>query len=621
MSAKEEQPRGTLRRDFLCLGAGLVVGGAAAYMFTPKPEPTTFSGRDLTLTTNGSFVKPASYIIFKDGSTIKAVNGTTGAIDYSGTDAATVINNAIAALTSGGVVFIKAGNYVLTTSILIGLPNITLAGEGVDTVISCTANSSFNLVVAGNGVPAINTTIKNLKIDATNQVKADALYGIVINSTSNNSKVLGCEVMETGHGAVYILAPDCTVADNYIHDTFGDNIILQSTGQVVSRNICDTTGLHNNISLVSVTNSIIANNICRNSANYGIALENLGTGPCTGIVVADNMIYSCHMSGIRVYPQWAGVDSADYCTLEGNVIASPVTGGGTTYAGIDLHSGAHIQIVGNHIYNSGYYGILVILGNNVLIGSNRVVSSANAGITIASAAANSHISVCSNSVNTSIAGSGIIFAGSGSTYIKVVQNEVTNPHAYGIDIQGVTYLTVNDNIVSGTAGILIESSSTKGVCNCNVIYGSGSGGTGIHLYNAVTYMEVGDNYVENFGYGIREENNSSDYNMIYQNNVTNNNTYKISVAGTHTVIKDNLGYNPQAIASVSVGTSPYAYHNTDHYPEDVIVSGGTVSDISWSRDGSAYYATGVTAGKFRLEPSEYLKVTYSVAPTMTKCPL
>jgi len=44
---------------------------------------------------------PVSYIIFQESGTIYAQNGLTGDIDYSGTDAVTVIQSAIDALTSG----------------------------------------------------------------------------------------------------------------------------------------------------------------------------------------------------------------------------------------------------------------------------------------------------------------------------------------------------------------------------------------------------------------------------------------------------------------------------------------------------------------------------------------
>jgi len=63
----------------------------------------------------------ASYIIFIDGSTYYAKNGTTGQIDYSGTNFTTITQSVIDALgTDGGKVFIKQG--ILSPSILKPVP-------------------------------------------------------------------------------------------------------------------------------------------------------------------------------------------------------------------------------------------------------------------------------------------------------------------------------------------------------------------------------------------------------------------------------------------------------------------------------------------------------------------
>ena len=69
--------------------------------------------------------------------------------------------------------------------------------------------------------------------------------------------------------------------------------------------------------------------------------------------------------------------------------------------------------------------------------------------------------------------------------------------------------------------------------------------------------------------------------------------------------------------SITPGASPYTYQNTRSYDEDVVVEGGTVSEIAVSRDGSTFYVLQATTGaKVHLCPDDYLKVTYTVAPTM-----
>lgn len=69
-------------------------------------------------------------------------------------------------------------------------------------------------------------------------------------------------------------------------------------------------------------------------------------------------------------------------------------------------------------------------------------------------------------------------------------------------------------------------------------------------------------------------------------------------------------------SNIVIGASPFTYQNTANLPVDVLVSGGTVSAIAFSRDNVTYYTVGTT-GQFHLEPGDYLKITYTVAPTMT----
>jgi len=104
-----ENRREWLKRVPVSLAASLALGG-----ITPLTESAQ-AIEDPTLGTE----QEASYVIFidsADGNKIKAKNGRTGNIDYSGTDAATVMQNAISALNAtGGVVFIKEGAYDVAT--------------------------------------------------------------------------------------------------------------------------------------------------------------------------------------------------------------------------------------------------------------------------------------------------------------------------------------------------------------------------------------------------------------------------------------------------------------------------------------------------------------------------
>lgn len=104
-----------------------VVTATAGVLSAETPLTTGKGGSGLA---HGSWlVKGASYVIFIDGSTIKAVNGRTGAVDYSGTDAATVIQAAIDALSNGGLIFIKRGVYLIATGLVVSTFGIIIEGE------------------------------------------------------------------------------------------------------------------------------------------------------------------------------------------------------------------------------------------------------------------------------------------------------------------------------------------------------------------------------------------------------------------------------------------------------------------------------------------------------------
>ena len=87
--------------------------------------------------------------------------------------------------------------------------------------------------------------------------------------------------------------------------------------------------------------------------------------------------------------------------------------------------------------------------------------------------------------------------------------------------------------------------------------------------------------------------------------------------GTRTRYRDvrndvsNLVYNvPYNQTVLTVGASPYTYTNTAGNDEEVIVSGGIVTDITLSR--FAGYPTGLPGGQFRLTSGDSIIVTYTL---------
>ena len=97
-------------------------------------------------------------------------------------------------------------------------------------------------------------------------------------------------------------------------------------------------------------------------------------------------------------------------------------------------------------------------------------------------------------------------------------------------------------------------------------------------------------------------------------------------------LRTEIGVGPPTIPSQSftnysaqpsvivLGPSPYTYINNTGYPADVIVSGGGVSLLEFSRNGVTFFSTGSFYGMFTLSPYDRLRVTYLTPPNMTLIP-
>jgi hypothetical protein len=78
------------------------------------------------------------------------------------------------------------------------------------------------------------------------------------------------------------------------------------------------------------------------------------------------------------------------------------------------------------------------------------------------------------------------------------------------------------------------------------------------------------------------------------------------------------GLPPGNETALTIGASPYTY--TAGVKGSLIVSGGTVSAIAFSRNGSTFYSTGQAAGMFPLNARDSLRITYTVLPTVVFVP-
>ena len=76
---------------------------------------------------------------------------------------------------------------------------------------------------------------------------------------------------------------------------------------------------------------------------------------------------------------------------------------------------------------------------------------------------------------------------------------------------------------------------------------------------------------------------------------------------------------PQPEEAITVTASPFTYQAVIR--GQLHVSGGTVSSVEFSRDGTTWYNAGITAGFVEMDARDQVRVTYSVLPTVVFFPM
>lgn len=133
--------------------------------------------------------QPASYIVWINSGTYYAKNGNTGTIDYSGANAATVIQNAIDATTTGRV-FIKA---VSGSVYDLGVTSLTLP-RGVDLI-----SDGATIYYSGTSYAII--------CNSTTLYSYNTIEGLNLYYDGSNANAIGIELYESRF--VHIL--DCVI--------------------------------------------------------------------------------------------------------------------------------------------------------------------------------------------------------------------------------------------------------------------------------------------------------------------------------------------------------------------------------------------------------------------------
>ena len=248
-----------------------------------------------------SFAKnEASYIIYSGSATggpYFAKNGSTGKIDFSGSNASTVINGSINALTSGGKILLKDGIYIISGSI-IPANNIILEGSYPSTILGVVQYFSGSFILYTGSDDLIRFTVKNLQLSGSRQVSGSGIHikkpvrviidnvyvfntfgnGIFFEdapSQSLSSIIRHGEVRNAReHGIRIDGVYDCFIYDMVVAQSVQHGIRLGSASHQITNNRIGSSGqgksVGHNIALVGAIDCLVENNFCEEALQHGI---------------------------------------------------------------------------------------------------------------------------------------------------------------------------------------------------------------------------------------------------------------------------------------------------------------------------------------------------------------
>ena len=266
---------------------------------------------------------PASFIISVNGSNYQANNGTSGLIVYSDPSADTVIQNTINALSNGGLIFIKAGTYPLTTGITISNNNIQLHGEGKSTILTVAVG------IDGITITANDIVINSLYINGANSGTGDNIF------ISSGNRI--------------------TISNNYIDNGYH---AIQKEGSTSSRDI-------------KITNNQLVN-ASRFEGAIGL-FQSGNTNTLDNVEISYNTILNPQFHGIQVYGNSAPM--IQNVKIIGNIVDTP------KHAGIFVSRVNNTLIEGNTVLNTPCEGLDAEGSNGVIFNANYISNSTCQSIT------------------------------------------------------------------------------------------------------------------------------------------------------------------------------------------------------------------------------------------------
>lgn len=398
---------------------------------------------------------PASYIIWKSGSTYYAKRGTTGAILTSSATLSTVFAAIIADMTSaGGLIHFCNGAYTVDAPLVINKDRVTVRGEGVGTTL--TKAGSFNIFsIDGTSGRIANIIIQDIQLGSTSGTGD----GINANTVTHLTIERVIFVTITGH-AIYGFAiwglriRDCLPYLCGTASTIESFHISGTTTPEVSTDIMIEGCIFENDTYKSIR---LDHCEADKSTVRGCYFECSASAPTNYVDVAgpacieDNWMWNCAGMSIRAWE--AG---AYRSRIRGNHVLNSV--GDAIAVGA-----ADVSVTDNYILLGGANGIYSAANGTIIEGNHVSYCQAYGIIASSNSTINHHLirgnEISCNKKNTT---NGAAIGLHHVQYARVegniiFDNQVSPTQDYGIlELTGADYNVIADNSIENTTTALIK---------------------------------------------------------------------------------------------------------------------------------------------------------------------
>lgn len=349
-----------------------------ALLFSYVFISSSTEGNPLTVIEEGSMVETASYIIFTNGTHYKAKNGTTGTIDYSGTDNS-VITNAIQSTQNrgGGIIHFAEGEFPAFS--YVNIENITIEGEGMATIFK-TSNNEPVLNFSRTTEIRNDLAIRDLAIFGGGYAQSNA-HGIVLNSMWHgfiqNVRISNCRYgiyLHNCHWFSFVdinIGPRLTRGTDYVYiGIYGDGT---SQGELCwfKRVFIWKTQSHG--IWIRYANGLQMQDIqVGYSEGYGVYI-----GDIAGSIILDNV--QCDQTKNDAFHIVRTTTGADWVHLN-HIWANPHSTEGTGY-GLYLNGAKKVRVVAGEIWGMKNHAVYLNDTAFVYFIGTHIVANQGSGVT------------------------------------------------------------------------------------------------------------------------------------------------------------------------------------------------------------------------------------------------